>query len=393
MPQDEQVPLEQEETDVELVPASSHYQWKILAFGQALSLLMACTGAAQSTLALECNLSAPTFTLGVMYLGLSANLIQHWRTSTTIPALTGGETLAPAPHRLVGIPLQAPWYLYLCIACLDVYANYFLTLAFKYTTITSVTLFDALAIPSSMALSRLFLQRRYSYVHLCGVAACTIGIVCNVWEDWKEDQQQNDLYPLKPRGDLLAITGGLLLGASTVVGEATVKSIGGPNEYLGMLGLWGSVICAIQTILLETDEVAAFFGEGKNRETCSKVAGWWLLLGYLISSVLAYNGSIRFLHISEAALFNLSLLTGDLWSVIFSVFAEKIVPRPLFFVALVFILSGVFIYEMAPTPVQEVREKYDHQESWQQVSTEVELTENDNLRRRTPSETSEAELA
>lgn len=78
---------------------------------------------------------------------------------------------------------------------------------------------------------------------------------------------------------------------------------------------------------------------------------------YFIASVLCYLGGSFFLQISEATFFNLSLLTGDLWSVAFSVIAEKIIPGVLFFVALMFILSGVVLYEMAPSPVLEDREK------------------------------------
>lgn len=62
-------------------------------------------------------------------------------------------------------------------------------------------------------------------------------------------------------------------------------------------------------------------------------------------------GASRFFQISEATFFGLSLLSGDLWSVIFSVFAEGIVPHSLFFIALVFVLGGMIIYEMAPSPV------------------------------------------
>ena len=64
----------------------------------------------------------------------------------------------------------------------------------------------------------------------------------------------------------------------------------------------------------------------------------------------SYIGASHFLIISDAAFFNLSLLTGDLWSVIFSVIAEHIVPEPLFFAALMLVLSGVVMYEMAPSP-------------------------------------------
>jgi len=53
----------------------------------------------------------------------------------------------------------------------------------------------------------------------------------------------------------------------------------------------------------------------------------------------------------HAAFLMFSLLTGDAWSVVFSVFGEGIKPPPSFYVALIITVSGVFIYETAPSPV------------------------------------------
>ena len=86
---------------------------------------------------------------------------------------------------------------------------------------------------------------------------------------------------------------------------------------------------------------------------------WWMLFIFVGVTFLSYIGASQFLILSDAAFFNLSLLTGDLWSVLFSVVAEKIVPQPFFFVALIFVLSGVSIYEMAPSPVVSINNNYD----------------------------------
>jgi len=261
------------------------------------------------------------------------------------------------------IQLQAPWWMYLIASFIDVYANYFTVLAFKYTTITSVTLLDALAIPTSMVLSKLFLDRRYSTIHFVGVAACSVGIGLNFMQDYREDRADasdnstsSESYPYKLRGDFLALLGGVMFGVNNVVGEFVVRRLGGVNEYLGMLGTLATVICFVQSAALERDAIAEFFGSDEGKEdTCKERSLWYLLSAYFVASVLSYLGGARFLQISEATFFNLSLLTGDLWSVAFSVVAEGIVPRPLFFVALAFILGGVVIYEMAPTPVLEDR--------------------------------------
>jgi hypothetical protein len=61
--------------------------------------------------------------------------------------------------------------------------------------------------------------------------------------------------------------------------------------------------------------------------------------------------------------------------VAFSVVAQHIVPKPLFFVALVFIVSGVFVYELAPSPLPEDSEQTDKKDdSWREGDEdEVEL--------------------
>ena len=71
----------------------------------------------------------------------------------------------------------------------------------------------------------------------------------------------------------------------------------------------------------------------------------------MVMSMANYTGISSFLQISDAAFFNLSLLTGDAWAVAFSVFGEGIKLPASFHVALIITVSGVFIYETAPSPV------------------------------------------
>ena len=67
------------------------------------------------------------------------------------------------------------------------------------------------------------------------------------------------------------------------------------------------------------------------------------------------------------------MLTGDAWAVVFSVFAEGIKPPPTFYVALAITLSGVIIYETAPSPVVD---------SQQEDIGDLQLTDQDSMRRR-----------
>jgi hypothetical protein len=81
-----------------------------------------------------------------------------------------------------------------------------------------------------------------------------------------------------------------------------------------------------------------------------------LVFGYAVSTYL-FNYSIsRFLSMSESALMTLSLLTADLYSVIFTVVAEHIPPTGLFYLAFFLVVVGVVVYEMAPSPLGDAED-------------------------------------
>lgn len=405
---------------VTAIRAACHHvqaQWAVLVAGQILSFLLACGGAAQATLSFDCGLSAPTLSLALFYFCLSFCLVPMCNetcarkrairinhdlelqyatatqqkpsnsSSTQMRSPTSesvnGATVEPTTSAVDTSCNTSPTYPFFCglirlstkpsmyigMALLDVYANYFTVLAFKYTTITSVTLLDALAIPSAMILSRVCLKREYSWVHLCGAFLCMVGVILNVFQDYEDEvkykmKQQgntdaNEAFPHKLRGDIMAVLGGVLFGASSVVGEVAVRELGGPNEYVGMLGFFATIICTIQTLLIEKNDIADFFGREDRAEGsmhCNQSTARVLLVVFVIINVVNYLGRAWFLQVSEAAFLNLSLLTGDMWSVIFSVFAEKILPHAFFYLALAITLSGVLVYEMAPSPIQDVND-------------------------------------
>jgi len=86
--------------------------------------------------------------------------------------------------------------------------------------------------------------------------------------------------------------------------------------------------------------------------TCAKSKGLLLLLTYILAIYLFNVGISRFLTVSESAFLALSLLTGDLWAVTFTVVAEKVAPSSLFYIAFIIIIIGVIIYETAPSPLE-----------------------------------------
>ena len=344
---------------------SSHL--KIVLFGQFISVTMATLWSTQSTLYLHCSLSIPAFSNLWVYLILAFFSMPLYLRGRRIRK---DPTIEDPPFWFLGkFPLRLASWKYFGIAMFGVQANYFMMLALKYTTLTSVSLFDAVAIPSAMILSSFVFHRKYRCAHILGASLCLLGMTVNVVTDWEADKKEetdptsttattgrddgSEEYPDKLIGDAFAILGGFLYGVNDVFAEQCVREYGGVTEYLAMMGFFGIFISGIQAAILERQKIATFFSGG----TCAFYVGLSLLITYVMCQVIRKMSMSVFLLMSEAAFLNLSMLTADLHTTIFSIVAQNIFPRNFFFVGLSMVLTGITIYELAPSPVSEGYEK------------------------------------
>jgi solute carrier family 35 protein F1/2 len=139
-----------------------------------------------------------------------------------------------------------------------------------------------------------------------------------------------------------------------VICEKAVTEVGGNHEYLGCVGFFAACIAFFQATLLERQEISQFFGlfrADTDEQECSAEMSLGLLLLFLAFHVLGYYTSTKFLEVSESALLNISILTENVWSVIFSILVQHLIPSPFFYGALIFTVGGVYIYETAPPPI------------------------------------------
>lgn len=281
---------------------------------------------------------------------------------------------------------------YLVAAICDVESNFFLLLSLRYTSLNSSALFySTMAIPTTMIVSKLWLRRSYRFSHVLGAAICLAGVVSNLTTDYKEMEDDKEaimearslavssaelaadetidvhweetvmaddpVFPYRMLGDGLAALAGILNGIEDVLKEHGSKGQGGWQEYIAMIGIFGTILSVIQVLALELDEVGQIFAppegvaqDGTVLGSCSMNSRVSLLLAYVLALYTFNVGNALFLKFSEAALLNLSLLTSEIWAVIFVVKAQDIMPGPSFYVALASIFVGVFIYELAPSP-------------------------------------------
>uniref|UniRef100_A0A8C0WJR5 Solute carrier family 35 member F2 n=1 Tax=Castor canadensis TaxID=51338 RepID=A0A8C0WJR5_CASCN len=149
----------------------------------------------------------------------------------------------PGSDNLLDI-LKRKWWKYVLLGLADVEANYLIVRAYQYTTLTSVQLLDCFGIPVLMALSWFILRARYRVVHFIAVFVCLLGVGTMVGADivaGREDNSGSDVLI----GDVLVLLGASLYAVSNVCEEYIVKKLS-RQEFLGMVGLFGTVISGIQ---------------------------------------------------------------------------------------------------------------------------------------------------
>eukprot|EP00698_Gefionella_okellyi_P014360 TRINITY_DN3983_c0_g1_i1.p1 TRINITY_DN3983_c0_g1~~TRINITY_DN3983_c0_g1_i1.p1 ORF type:complete len:286 (+),score=34.05 TRINITY_DN3983_c0_g1_i1:356-1213(+) len=209
--------------------------------------------------------------------------------------------------------------------------------AYRYTTISSIVLLSScLTTPFVMILSRIILQTRYSFWHFVGVLVALAGIALLVFTEIVHTDTPAENVAI---GDVLCAASALCYAISNVGQEKLVKSFE-VAEFLGMLGLWASLFNGIQVAILERGAIAAVVWTWQV---------WTLLVGFAVALFLIYILVPQAIKRSSAAVYNLSLLTSNLWALAAGIFLFNFMPSLLYILAFVTVIVGIFIYTRAPS--------------------------------------------
>ncbi|XP_020499151.2 solute carrier family 35 member F2 [Labrus bergylta] len=298
---------------------------KTLAMGQGLAVLICGTAVTSQYLATHFHVNTPMLQSLLNYTLLCATY------TTMLICRTGDGNILQI--------LKRRWWKYLLLGLVDVEANYAVVKAYQYTTLTSVQLLDCFVVPVLMILSRLFLKTRYRPVHYIAVFICLLGVGAMVGADLLSGRDQGSTSNIL-LGDGLVLLSAALYGVSNVCQEYTVKNLS-RVEFLGMVGLFSTVISTIQMVILERNEIA-------NIQWSWQVGLLFAAFGLCMYALYSFMPIV--MKLSSATSVNLSMLTADLFSLFCGIFLFQYKFSGLYIVSLVVILIGFVTFNAVPTP-------------------------------------------
>uniref|UniRef100_A0A8C4CRX6 Solute carrier family 35 member F2 n=1 Tax=Denticeps clupeoides TaxID=299321 RepID=A0A8C4CRX6_9TELE len=202
--------------------------FKALALGQCMSAMICGTAVTSQYLATDLHMDTPMLQSFISY-----SLLCLTYTAALIFRRGDGNILQI---------LKTKWWKYFLLGLTDVEANYAVVKAYQYTTLTSIQLLDCFVIPALMVLSWFILKTRYRPTHYVAVCVCLAGVGAMVGADLLSGRNQGNNILL---GDALVLVSATLYAISNVCQEYTVKNLS-RGEFLGMLGLFGTLISGVQ---------------------------------------------------------------------------------------------------------------------------------------------------
>ncbi|KAK5649924.1 hypothetical protein RI129_000953 [Pyrocoelia pectoralis] len=232
--------------------------------------------------------------------------------------------------------LKARGWRYILLCLIDVQANTLMNTAHQFTTLSSIQLLGCVAIPVALALSCLVLGVRYRMVHILAISVCLMGIGCLVWANTTDTKftGKNQLV-----GDMLCLGGAVLFAIVTVLQELAVKKTD-VVEFLGLLGLFGSIVSGLQMVILEKQELL----------TDSWKQYTNILTLFSISQFIFCILSCIFLQNMGTTALHLSLLSGNFYTLITGTVLLNYKCHALYFLSYLLTMVGVYIYVIKPTP-------------------------------------------
>ena len=311
--------------------------------GQIISLLIAGTGVFASLLSNTTPSSnIPSLMSFINYALLSTYLFRNkcevfYRSDITYDL----ENFNTESTKKYVIFTKYKYFWYFLEAILDLEANFVVITAYNYTSVTSIMLLDCFTIPCVMTISILFLGYSYTKQHILGVFICIFGLSIIVYSDtFQNDTSTTTRFPNPIAGDVLCLISSMLYACSNVLQEILLK-FNHREVFLGYLGSFGSIFALLQLLVFNYYEL---------QQLHFNIQIWIYILGFVFCLFFMYTNTSIFLQKNDSTLFNLSLLTSDVYAVIYSYFLYGHLVHWLYFLAFIMVFVGLTFYHIEVEP-------------------------------------------
>ncbi|CAH8437005.1 unnamed protein product [Dicrocoelium dendriticum] len=245
------------------------------------------------------------------------------------------------------------WLLCATAGVIDVHSTWATLTAYKYTNMVSAQVLDCVGIPTTVVLSFFILKHRYKWTHYVGISVSLVGTAMMITADvlvapvnpfqpqfTGDDAKRNVII-----GDLLAITGGILYGMSSVIQEYATSNYGA-STYLSRATLFSAVLSAVYCAGLEHNHLTALLFTGYLSGRKIPYEAVYYYLGYLAAMFGQDTLTAFTIKRTTAAFLNLSLLTSDVYGLGAGIWLFGTKFHYLFFIAFSIIITGVIIFSL-----------------------------------------------
>ena len=260
------------------------------------------------------------------------------------------------------------------VALCDFQAQFLVVLSYRFTTLISVSLLSSLSTPAVVLLSVAFLHAAYSKRQYAAICLCVAGMLVLIVSDATRGTPAaagndgaldtivgNGTTLVSSRtvktfdarsqlkGDVICLAGALLYSVSNVLSESTLKQHPQSNHrFLAWLGTFGAAYSFVQFLLLEAERNAV-------RNADAQTLG--LLCVYCVSASAFYTMVSFFLSSSSAVVFNLSVLTANVWALVAGMTLFGYAPSGWYFLSFIVILSGLVLFHAFPSVANDAEQR------------------------------------
>lgn len=286
------------------------------------------------------------------------------------------------------------WWKYAILAFADLEANYVVVLAYQYTNMMSAQLLGCFTVPCVLVLSFFILRMKFALTHIAGGVIAIGGLVFLIALDADGLSRNQSGGNKEVLGDILCLISSALYATSNVLTELFVKpskqanlfarcrkpdresmaNDGAPAlqqpqgeesaeqvdaeieleivedlpkvpvyipvvENLALMSLFATVFATIQFFAAEWKTFKPNRSAWTNRD-------WLFQMVFGVSMLLLYTLMPLLFIVSSAAFANISLLTANIYGIIWNVTIFKVYPTKLFFVSYIIIVVGILLYNL-----------------------------------------------